>query len=105
MHQQRVLDFGRYIAGPYCAALLAEGWDQPSIKTMILARPTKSLIRYIQMAGRILRPFEGKDKALILDEPRGFAGVRQHERRDNRPSVAMADACTAAPGRRASVSR
>ena len=21
----RVLDFGRYIAGPYCAALLAEG--------------------------------------------------------------------------------
>lgn len=50
-----------------CAALLAEGWDQPSIRTMILARPTKSLIRYIQMAGRILRPFPGKDKALLLD--------------------------------------
>jgi superfamily II DNA or RNA helicase len=50
-----------------CAALLAEGWDQPSIRTMILARPTKSMIRYVQMAGRVLRPFPGKDKALILD--------------------------------------
>jgi superfamily II DNA or RNA helicase len=50
-----------------CAALLAEGWDQPSIRTMILARPTKSLIRYIQMAGRILRPYPGKERALLLD--------------------------------------
>jgi hypothetical protein len=37
-----------------------------------------------------------KSKALIFDEARGFAGVRQPGRRDNRPSVAMADACTAA---------
>jgi hypothetical protein len=36
------------------------------------------------------------EHALILDEPRGFAGTRQLGRRDNRPSVAMADACTAA---------
>lgn len=50
-----------------CAALLAEGWDQPSITTMILARPTRSMIRYIQMAGRVLRPYPGKDRALILD--------------------------------------
>ena len=50
-----------------CAALLAEGWDQPSIRTMILARPTKSLIRYVQMAGRILRPHPGKERALLLD--------------------------------------
>jgi len=50
-----------------CAALLAEGWDQPSIRTMILARPTKSQIRYVQMVGRILRPFPGKDRAMLLD--------------------------------------
>ena len=50
-----------------CAALLAEGWDQPSIRTMILARPTKSQIRYVQMVGRILRPAPGKTKALLLD--------------------------------------
>lgn len=48
-------------------AILAEGWDCPSCEVMILARPTRSLIRFIQMAGRVLRPFEGKDRALLLD--------------------------------------
>lgn len=49
------------------ASLLSEGWDAPFCQTLILARPTKSLIRYIQMAGRVLRPAEGKTRALILD--------------------------------------
>lgn len=49
------------------AAMLAEGLDIPQLEVMVLARPTKSLIRYIQQAGRILRPSEGKDRALILD--------------------------------------
>lgn len=47
--------------------ILCEGWDFPACKTLILARPTKSLIRYIQMAGRVLRPHETKERALILD--------------------------------------
>lgn len=47
--------------------ILAEGWDFPACRTLILARPTRSLIRYIQMAGRVLRPFAGKERALILD--------------------------------------
>lgn len=47
--------------------ILCEGWDFPACATMILARPTRSLIRYMQMAGRILRPAPGKDRALILD--------------------------------------
>lgn len=47
--------------------VLAEGWDFPACEVLILARPTRSLTRYIQMAGRILRPAEGKTKALILD--------------------------------------
>lgn len=47
--------------------ILTEGWDFPACRVLILARPTRSKIRYIQMAGRVLRPFEGKDKALILD--------------------------------------
>jgi superfamily II DNA or RNA helicase len=46
--------------------VLAEGWDFPACETLILARPTKSLIRYLQMAGRILRPYPGKH-ARILD--------------------------------------
>ena len=48
-------------------SLLAEGFDAPMAKCMILARPTKSMIRHIQMAGRILRPYPGCEKALILD--------------------------------------
>lgn len=47
--------------------LLAEGWDCPATECMILARPTKSLIRYIQMVGRVLRPHPGKERALLLD--------------------------------------
>lgn len=47
--------------------LLAEGFDAPSTEVCILARPTKSLIRFIQCVGRALRPFPGKTRALILD--------------------------------------
>jgi len=48
-------------------SVLAEGFDVPAAACMILARPTKSLVRYIQMAGRVLRPFEGKEVAIMLD--------------------------------------
>lgn len=47
-------------------AVLAEGWDQPSVKCAILARPTKSLGLYLQQAGRILRPWR-EQPAIILD--------------------------------------
>jgi len=47
--------------------VLAEGWDFPACRTLILARPTRSLIRYLQMAGRVLRPHPGKQRAIILD--------------------------------------
>lgn len=47
--------------------ILAEGWDFPACRTMILARPTRSMTRYIQMAGRVLRPHRSKVRALILD--------------------------------------
>jgi superfamily II DNA or RNA helicase len=48
-------------------AMLREGTDVPSAEVMILAKPTKSLTAYIQMAGRVLRTYEGKEIALILD--------------------------------------
>jgi DNA repair protein RadD len=48
-------------------ALLAEGWDFPACGVMVLARPTKSLIRWIQMVGRVLRPYPGKERAIVLD--------------------------------------
>lgn len=46
--------------------VLAEGWDQPAVKALILARPTKSTGLYLQQAGRILRPWNGTG-AVILD--------------------------------------
>lgn len=90
------------------AALLAEGWDCPAAEVMVLARPTRSLIRFIQMVGRVLRPSPetGKTMALLLDhsgstarlghptddlplmlddgKPRS-AGKRQAERRESLP--------------------
>ena len=47
--------------------ILTEGWDFPACGVMILARPTRSLTRWVQMAGRVLRPHPGKDRAIILD--------------------------------------
>lgn len=47
--------------------ILAEGWDFPQCRTLILARPTRSRIRYLQMIGRILRTAPGKERALVLD--------------------------------------
>lgn len=46
--------------------VLCEGWDLPSCKRLILARPTKSLTLYMQMGGRILRPWE-HEVPIILD--------------------------------------
>lgn len=57
---------GEFMVLSNCA-LLSEGFDAPATECMILARPTKSLARYIQMAGRILRPSPGKEKAIMLD--------------------------------------
>lgn len=37
--------------------VLCEGWDLPACKCLLLARPTKSLALYMQMSGRILRPW------------------------------------------------
>lgn len=49
------------------AMLLTEGWDEPSISCVLMARPTKSRPLYIQMAGRGLRIYPGKTDCLILD--------------------------------------
>jgi superfamily II DNA or RNA helicase len=49
------------------AMVLTEGWDQPAISCLVLARPTKHMGLYRQMVGRVLRPAPGKTDALILD--------------------------------------
>lgn len=46
--------------------VLTEGWDCPPVKCLVLACPTKSVVKYLQMAGRVLRPWEGV-QPVILD--------------------------------------
>jgi superfamily II DNA or RNA helicase len=48
-------------------ALFDEGLDIPGLDGVILARPTASLGRYLQMVGRALRPSPDKDHASIID--------------------------------------
>lgn len=48
-------------------AVFTEGTDIPSASCLIFARPTKSLLLYLQVAGRVLRSFPGKKDAIILD--------------------------------------
>lgn len=47
--------------------IVTRGVDIPALEVAILARPTKSLSLYLQMAGRVLRPHPGKDRAILLD--------------------------------------
>jgi superfamily II DNA or RNA helicase len=57
------------------AQVLTEGWDEPAVSCALMLRPTKSAPFFVQMAGRVLRPFIGtlggqpynKEDALILD--------------------------------------
>lgn len=48
-------------------AVLTRGWDAPIASCAVIARPTLSASLYIQMCGRILRPYPGKTQALVLD--------------------------------------
>lgn len=53
-----------------CTAL-AEGWDCPRCAVALMVRPTRSPLMFIQQVGRILRPWPGKSRGLVLD----FVGV------------------------------
>jgi superfamily II DNA or RNA helicase len=53
--------------------VLTEGFDSPRAEVAVIARPTKSESLYVQMVGRVLRPYPGKTSALVLD----MAGASQ----------------------------
>jgi superfamily II DNA or RNA helicase len=69
--ESRAEILGRFERGDFTllsnVSLLSEGFDVPDTSCMILARPTKSLTRFLQMVGRVLRPSPGKTHALLLD--------------------------------------
>jgi DNA repair protein RadD len=47
--------------------IITEGYDLPRLSCAIMARPTMSLTKYLQMVGRIMRPVNGKSTCTLLD--------------------------------------
>lgn len=47
--------------------ILTEGYDEPSVNSIVMARPTRSTALYIQCVGRGLRLWPGKQNCLVLD--------------------------------------
>ena len=54
--------------------LWTEGFDEPSVACVLIARPTRSKVLFAQMAGRGTRPFPGKQDLLLLD----VTGISAH---------------------------
>lgn len=52
--------------------MISRGFDMPQADCLIIARPTKSLNYHLQSIGRVLRPCEGKENAIILDHAGNF---------------------------------
>jgi superfamily II DNA or RNA helicase len=84
---ERTSIFQRFTSGStqvLCNCFLAAyGFDLPDLACVVLARPTKSLVLYLQMLGRGLRPAEGKSDCLVLDHSgavheHGFATDPRH---------------------------
>jgi len=53
-------------------SVFIEGTDVPNVSCVAMARPTRSLGRYLQMIGRGLRPVEGKSSCVVLDHSGSF---------------------------------
>lgn len=47
--------------------IFSTGIDVPEASVLISVRPTQSLVLWSQQVGRVLRPAQGKDKAIYLD--------------------------------------
>ena len=72
--------------------IISEGFDAPTCEAVLLGAPTRSVTRYLQQAGRAMRPGEGKT-ALVLDlagishelgvARRGYAGMEFRGRRNH----------------------
>ena len=50
-----------------CSRLLNTGYDEPGVSCLIDCYPTKSIIQYVQRAGRAARIADGKENAIYLD--------------------------------------
>ena len=80
----------RYLDGEYqflCnVGIATEGFDDPSIKAVAIARPTLSRALYTQMAGRGTRPLPG-----VVDAPISARQRREAIAASDKPSVEIID--------------
>jgi hypothetical protein len=91
------------------ADLLIEGWDNPAVSAVSLARPTASAIVWRQAVGRGLRPAHGKTDCVVLDhggnclrlglvaDPLAYeaGGCSSARARSDGPSLVTCSACFA----------
>ena len=68
---ERVEMMRKFVAGEIKVlsnvGLFDEGVDIPALECIVMARPTKSLTRFLQMSGRVLRPHPEKEHGIIID--------------------------------------
>jgi superfamily II DNA or RNA helicase len=67
-------------------AVLTEGFDDPGVEVIIMARPTKSRALYAQMVGRALRPLPG-----LVDGPESAFMRRHRIYKSEKPSCLVVD--------------
>lgn len=68
-------DFRRRRTRVLCnCQILTEGFDEPSVAAVVMARPTQSQGLYVQCVGRGARLYPGKDHCIVLD----FVGASGH---------------------------
>jgi len=72
--------------------LATYGFDLPDLSCVVLARPTLSVVRYLQMVGRGLRAADGKTDCLVLDHAgnvrrHGYAEEERHWSLDGRRKI------------------
>lgn len=69
--REREATWGRLRRGEskvvWTVMIASYGFDEPCIKHGIFSRPTKSVALWLQQAGRIIRPFENHQYAIIQD--------------------------------------
>jgi superfamily II DNA or RNA helicase len=68
--------------------VLTEGFDEPSVSAIVVARPTRSRGLYVQMVGRGTRIHPGKEDCMILD----FSGAEVDLKAMNLPGIFDIDA-------------
>jgi superfamily II DNA or RNA helicase len=71
--------------------VLTEGYDDPAVSCVAMARPTKSRALYAQCAGRGLRPFPGKPTACCSTSSATLASTRWPRPRHPGRQVRRAD--------------